>query len=514
MEAETEREMNHPEESGRAEAAADVVGAAKPKIAEPKKKARRSGGWKIALLVFLSLVLIAAAVVLALDGRQVQFRMVESRELTIPYGETFTEPGCSAVTVGRLFGVGKYQLPVEVRGSVDTNTLGTYELTYTSRFLLKNYVTTRLVHVQDMDPPEITLLSSEDYEPDWFTGYEEEGFEAWDEVDGDLTDQVEREDLGGQIEYRVKDAAGNATVVVRELPAVAPPELTLTGGEELSVPASMTFEDPGFTAIGGKGDDLSEYVQVEGEVVPYMLGEYELVYTLENQAGEKISVTRTVTVTPVEVPDTIQPDERTIYLTFDDGPGPYTERLLNLLAAYNVKATFFVTGQYPDYEDMIAREYADGHSVGIHSVLHDYYEIYASDQAFFDDFYATQAIIYRQTGAYTRLCRFPGGSSNTISRFNPGIMSRLTASVRALGYQYFDWDVDSNDMGGTKTTLGVFENVTSGVAGRRSTIVLQHDVKDYSVAAVEEIILWGIRNGYTFRALDLTSPPAHHPVNN
>ena len=87
-------------------------------------------------------------------------------------------------------------------------------------------------------------------------------------------------------------------------------------------------------------------------------------------------------------------------------------------------------------------------------------------------------------------------------------------SVRNLGYQYFDWDVDSGDMGGTKTTAGVVENVIDGCTGRKSTIVLQHDVKDYSVAAVEQIILWGLRNGYTFRALDLTSPPAHHPVNN
>ena len=535
MEAETEKELTRPEEENsrteapaadtpelRAEAAPEETGAEqtgqkrekKPKAADPQKKARRSRGWKIALLVFLALVLAASAVVLTLDGRQVQFRMVDSSEMTIPYGGTYTEPGRSAVTAGRLFGVGKYQLPVQVRGSVDTETIGTYELDYTAHFLLRNYVCRRVVHVVDMDPPVITLKSKEDYEPDWFTGYEEEGFEAWDQVDGDLTEQVEREDLGGQIEYRVKDAAGNAAVVVREIPAVAPPELTLIGGEELSVEASVDFEDPGFTALSGSGEDLSEYVKVEGEVVPYLAGEYELVYTIENQAGETVSVTRTVTITPREVPATVQPDERTIYLTFDDGPGPYTDRLLSVLAAYNVKATFFITGQYPDYEDMIAKEFAAGHSVGIHSVLHDYYAIYASEQDFYDDFYATQAIIYRQTGEYSRLCRFPGGSSNTVSRFNPGIMSRLTVSVRNLGYQYFDWDVDSGDMGGTKTTAGVVENVIDGCTGRKSTIVLQHDVKDYSVAAVEQIILWGLRNGYTFRALDLTSPPAHHPVNN
>ena len=480
---------------------------------KPEQEKRRRG-WMIALLVAVAVLVSAAAVVITLDGRHVRFHVIGAPEITIGYRQSFRDPGCTATSNGKLFGEGKYPLTVTVEGEVDSSRLGTYELTYRTNWMLRSYTAKRTVIVADLEAPVITLQTKPDYEPSWFTGYEEEGFEAWDQVDGDLTEQVEREDLGGQIEYRVKDAAGNAAVVVREIPAVAPPELTLIGGEELSVEASVDFEDPGFTALSGSGEDLSEYVKVEGEVVPYLAGEYELVYTIENQAGETVSVTRTVTITPREVPATVQPDERTIYLTFDDGPGPYTDRLLSVLAAYNVKATFFITGQYPDYEDMIAKEFAAGHSVGIHSVLHDYYAIYASEQDFYDDFYATQAIIYRQTGEYSRLCRFPGGSSNTVSRFNPGIMSRLTVSVRNLGYQYFDWDVDSGDMGGTKTTAGVVENVIDGCTGRKSTIVLQHDVKDYSVAAVEQIILWGLRNGYTFRALDLTSPPAHHPVNN
>ena len=45
-------------------------------------------------------------------------------------------------------------------------------------------------------------------------------------------------------------------------------------------------------------------------------------------------------------------------------------------------------------------------------------------------------------------------------------------------------------------------------------MILQHDIKDYSVAAVEEIIKWGLENGYTFRALELNSPAMHHGINN
>ena len=131
-----------------------------------------------------------------------------------------------------------------------------------------------------------------------------------------------------------------------------------------------------------------------------------------------------------------------------------------------------------------------------------------------DDFNETEEMIFRQTGEYSRLFRFPGGSSNTVSNFNPGIMTRLTGNMNAMGYQYYDWHVDSDDAGGTHTTAGVAYNVTTGCAERRTSIVLQHGVMDYSVEAVEQILSWGFRNGYTFRALDLTSPTAHHRIAN
>ena len=205
---------------------------------------------------------------------------------------------------------------------------------------------------------------------------------------------------------------------------------------------------------------------------------------------------------------------RVVYLTFDDGPGPYTSKLLDVLAEYNVKATFFVTAANPKYYDMIAREVNEGHSVGVHSYSHNYKTIYSSEEAFFNDFNAMEEIIYEQTGSYTQLCRFPGGSSNTVSNFNPGIMSRLTEALTDMGYKYFDWNVSSGDAGETTKTDVVISNIESGCRGMKASVVLQHDIKDFSVNAVESVIIWGLQNGYTFRALDMSSPDAHHGVNN
>ena len=483
-------------------------------MARQKEKNKKGGrGWKVTLLLFLVLILGSAAVLFTMDGRHVQFRLVDSSEITVPYGVSFVDPGRSAVTTGRIFGTGRLTLPVESSGYVNTRVIGTYELTYSTQFLFTTYTARRTVHVADITPPIITLQTVNGYEPDWFTGYAEEGFLAWDDVDGDLTAQVSCEVLEDRIEYRVSDSSGNETVVERELPAVAEPELTLLGDEHMTITARMDFEDPGFTAVDGKGKDISDLVTVEGSVTPYRLGEYELTYSLSNGI-DTISVTRTVEVEPVELPPVVQPDEKTIYLTFDDGPGPYTEALLDVLAAYDVKATFFVTCEYPDYEDMIGRAYREGHTIAVHTASHNYYQIYASEQNYLDDFYEMQEVIYRQTGEYTQLFRFPGGSSNTVSNFNPGIMSRLSGMMNSLGYQYYDWHVDSGDAGGTRSTAGVVANVTAGCAERRTTVVLQHDVKDYSVDAVEQIIIWGRQNGFTFRALDLTSPTAHHRIAN
>ena len=220
-----------------------------------------------------------------------------------------------------------------------------------------------------------------------------------------------------------------------------------------------------------------------------------------------------MTVNAIRQPDVVVPSGKIIYLTFDDGPGPYTSQLLDTLAKYNVKATFFTVNT--KYTSLIAQEAAAGHSVGIHSATHDYATIYANEDAYFADLHQMESIITSQTGVRPTLIRFPGGSSNKVSaRYCQGIMSALTQAVTDQGYQYFDWNVSSGDAGGTTDTETVFENVINGVQQHDVSVVLQHDIKSFSVDAVEKIIIWGLANGYTFLPLNASSPGAHQPVNN
>ncbi len=479
-----------------------------------KKKFRLGRTGRLILIVLAAYAILAGAVSAFVDGRHVRFYMMDAEELTVECGTEFKDPGVYAVTAGRIFGEGEKHLRVMSSGAVDTGTPGEYEIKYSVRYMLRDYSVTRRVIVENSGP-RIELKHDENYRPSWMEGYQEEGYTAADSVDGDLTDKVERRVDGDKIIYTVTNSAGeSATVERRDIYSTGCPTLTLLGEEQIQVNASPAFADPGVSARDAQGNDLSGSVTTEGGVCAYKPGEYDINYVLTNAVGDRLSVSRHVTVLPAALPETITPDERTIYLTFDDGPGPYTDQLLDILAEYNVKVTFFVTCRDPDYEEAVGRAFSEGHSIGVHTASHNYYDIYASEEAFFADFDAAQEMIYRQTGQYTELSRFPGGSSNTVSRFNPGIMTRLSQAVTDMGCKYFDWNVSSGDAGETTDTNTVYQNIIDGCSQHKTSIVLQHDIKDYSVAAVEKVIIWGLENGYTFRPLDLTSPGSHHAIAN
>ena len=463
----------------------------------------------IAVAVFL----FAAGIFFMMDNRHVRFYVSGGQEVSVEYGEEFTDPGASAAAVG-AFSLSR-PLNVACQGRVDTTHLGSYRLIYKARYKSHDYTTERVVNVVDTTPPEITLLSDPGYTPSWLDGYVEEGYTAHDAHDGDLTGAVTVSTRGDEIVYTVTDAAGNrAEAVRRPNYTVGRPELTLNGESDVVISARLSYADPGVTARDAQGNDLGAYVRVSDTLTPDRPGDYTLTYSVTNAAGESVTAERHVTVSGQALPASAAPEGKVIYLTFDDGPGPYTDALLDVLDKYGAKATFFVTGNRANYRSAITRAYNAGHSIGVHSYTHDYGTIYSGEEAFFDDFTRTEDMIHDLTGSYTQLCRFPGGSSNTVSRFNRGIMTRLAGELGEMSYRYFDWDVCSGDAGETTNTDTVAANIISGCKGRSCAVVLQHDIKDFSVAAVEQVLQWGLENGYAFRALDLSSPAAHHGIAN
>lgn len=284
-------------------------------------------------------------------------------------------------------------------------------------------------------------------------------------------------------------------------------QIDLIGGEEIWIPCGQPFEDPGWEAYGPEGEDRSDEVSITGQLRFYFVGDYTLRYVLQQQGQTLAQATRLVHVVPAELPDPV-PREKTIYLTFDDGPCANTDRVLDLLAKYEIKATFFVVCSRQNDLDLLSRIVEEGHTLGIHCYEHRYDVIYKSPRAFMEDFWAAQEIIYAYTGQYAQVSRFPGGSGTAgdLALCFPNGFDGIREMMHNMGVRYYDWNVQPEI---DDSSVGTADFFTHPSEPYEMAIVLQHDTRSYSVDALETMIRWGLENGYSFAAIDLTTPECH-----
>lgn len=208
---------------------------------------------------------------------------------------------------------------------------------------------------------------------------------------------------------------------------------------------------------------------------------------------------------------------KTIYLTFDDGPSYLTNEILNVLRKEKVAATFFVVGTNVDkYKDVVKRAYEDGHTIAMHTNTHKYNEIYSSLDSYFNDLQAVKNKIYNLTGNTPRIVRFPGGSSNMISKkYSKGIMTDIVNKINSKSYYYFDWNIDSGDASGKLNKDEIYNNVVMHL-NYDTNVVLMHDAgtKGSTAQALPQIIKYGKEHGYTFARITKDTRPIHHKINN
>lgn len=472
------------------------------------KKQKRLRIWVI-ILIGLGAALISAGVLWALTPK---FRFFGfSWEKKIEYEEEFKAEN-GEVCFGTF--ISCERLDMEISGEVNTKELGEYRVVYSVHHGEKEIEREVTVRVVDETPPELELTGFNDL------GDEERKIsvcpngkiprikmKADDKHDGDLTEKIEMAFDGNEtVVVSVSDESGNKAkkTVKGIVEDIVAPEIKLNGVEVKTIVRGSKYEDEGATAVDNCDDDVK--VATEGAADTNKAGEYTIKYKVKDEAGNESEKVRTVKV--------INPEDsnRIVYLTFDDGPGEHTGRLLDVLAKYDVKVTFFVTGRGDD--NLIKREYDEGHTVALHTNSHDYAYVYSSVENYFADLYEIRNRVKRITGYEPTLIRFPGGSSNTISAmYRRGIMSTLVGEVERRGFRYADWNVSSGDAGGASTADQVYNNVVSRL-GDGKYVVLQHDIKGFSVDAVERIIQYGQANGYVFLPMTANSFLAHHGVNN
>lgn len=174
--------------------------------------------------------------------------------------------------------------------------------------------------------------------------------------------------------------------------------------------------------------------------------------------------------------------EKKVYLTFEDGPGTQTEKILDVLKKEKIKATFFVTGKEDSYsKKMYKRIVKEGHTLGMHSYSHIYREIYESTASFSKDLEKIYRYLHKVTGVYPEFYRFPGGSSTKSTKVP---IQEFIQVLNQKNISYIDWNVVSPDVGSPYIAKKqMVKGILQEVSKYDTSVVLMQDAADKPMTA-------------------------------
>lgn len=183
-----------------------------------------------------------------------------------------------------------------------------------------------------------------------------------------------------------------------------------------------------------------------------------------------------------------------VYLTFDDGPvSGITEKILDILKEYDVKATFFNLGSYVKKNpELTKRAYDEGHTVASHSYTHKS-EMFSSLEKFTDEINSTSDIIEEVTGEKPKFFRTPYGTK---------LKDSFKNVVYSNGMEFVSWNCETYDSRkGEKTTEDLLNAVKTTMPKKKDVIVIMHDTygKQHTVDALPSIIEYFQSINYEFR---------------
>ncbi|MCI9040751.1 polysaccharide deacetylase family protein [Dubosiella newyorkensis] len=466
-----------------------------------KRKRRRFHLGRLLAVLLVPLVLIAAIYFVYLKLNPLQLK---ARDIVVEYKEKFDPKD----NIKRVFGGSKDDVKIE--GTIDTNAKGEYPITYT----YGNEKINAIVNVKDQKPPVLTLQEAKvDMKDKGDPKLIIKEVKDASEVTFDFKYDKKTFDERGKhkIEVTATDEDGNTTTetgtLIREEDSKAPTlvdpdqKITIKQGQELDLSAIKVKDD----------FDPEPTVTMDEEFDSEEAGKQTIMIKVSDRSGNEKEYEQIV-----NVKEDPAYGKKVVYLTFDDGPSENTAKILDILDKYNAKATFFVTGNHPEYNKYMKRAAKEGHTIGLHTYTHNYSQLYSSEEAYFDDLQQISDMVEDVTGKKSKVIRFPGGSSNMISaNYVDGLMTTLTQKVQEQGYQYFDWNVDSTDASGNGVPVSqLVENATASDDQYINILMHDTDAKDTTVEALPEIIKYYKDKGYVFLGLDTDSYAPHHNVVN
>lgn len=435
-----------------------------------------------------------------------------NEHMEIEVFSTYVEPGYTASFLFK-----DVTKKIKVKNDVNVSKIGEYKVFYTLDDKYNQTQKIRYVKVVDKEKPIINLKGSKEAIVCPTQEYVEEGYEVTDNYDTNLTSNVILKKEPDSIIYEVADSSSNKTSEVRKIiyEDNTAPVINLAGSNNMTLYVGSTYSENGYTAFDNCDGDITPKVTVSGSVDTSLVGNYTLTYSVSDSNGNNSTATRTIQV--IEKASHVNGVGKTIYLTFDDGPSnTITPGVLQILREEGVKATFFVINKSDSLNYLIKQASDEGHTIGLHSATHNYASIYSSADNYFNDLNIISNKVESIIGYKSNIIRFPGGSSNTISRrYNTGIMSYLTKEVVNRGYYYFDWNISSGDAGGARNENDVYYNVINRLV-YQDNIVLLHDFENNykTLNALRKIIRFGKERGFSFKAITSSTSAVRHGVNN
>lgn len=351
------------------------------------------------------------------------------------------------------------------------------------------------------------------------------------------TSNVNRNRIG---EYTIVYEWKNKTVerIVKVVDKKAP-KLKLKGDNPLRIFENETYQEAGYTAIDDYDGDLTAKVQIKNNVNTKKQGNYKIIYSVKDKNGNQSSVERQVEVCPDPTNQKLYynydsydnkmeewwfeksknhernkgalsssllskyntcylgPDEKVIYLTFDEGGNDitYIKEIANVLNKHNVKATFFLTRNYIKNEaDFIRDLVKHGHVIGNHT-WHHYDMTTLANASKVDDF------VKEITETSKTYMEVVGEPMKKIFRFPKGGASERTMKmVSDLGYKSFNWshayydfasDVSKEEA--LKTLIDHYHN---------GAIYLLHPSNKGNYEAMDEFLTQMEKLGYRFDTVD------------
>ena len=187
-------------------------------------------------------------------------------------------------------------------------------------------------------------------------------------------------------------------------------------------------------------------------------------------------------------------------ISFDAAWGAdQTQTILDTLAKYDVKATFFVVGRWAEeFPDQVKAIHEAGHEVMNHSDGHGHYNTMTADEITADLRRCNQKVA-AITGKTPTLVRCPYGEFD----------DHVIAAVRSLGMEPIQWDVDSLDWKKIPADQ-ITERVTEKL--RPGSIVLFHNAAPHTPQALPEILTFMIHDGYTIVPISQLIYPADYTI--